>query len=428
MENKIKKTYCVGIGGIGMSALAQMLVRDGALVSGSDRSASPTTELLEREEIMVHIGHSADNVPEDTDTLVYSDAVPEDNPERVRAVELGITQFSYFQMLGKVSAGKRTVAVAGTHGKTTTTAMLAKVLIYAGASPNVVVGSIVRDFDNNYVRGTSDLFVVEACEYREHLLQLTPEILVINNLEWDHTDYFQSLEALQETFRKAIMNVPKNGAIITNPADKNILPLLGATTARVIDYTKETVPQLQTLGEFNAMNARAAAAAARVAYPDISQEVINTSLTSFKGVWRRFEYKGKTKNGVVVYDDYAHHPTEVHATLDALRAKTQGKLFVVFQPHLFSRTRDLLDDFAKAFVGADGVVIAPIYAARENDDGTISNHTLAKRINETGVKAHAIDSFDAIKKFLEQHTHSGDTIITMGAGDVYSIAEHLVIG
>ena len=258
MEKKIRKAYCVGIGGVGMSALAQLLVHEGVAVSGSDRSTSPVTEMLAKQGVNIAFKHQKENVSQNTDVLVYSDAVPADNPERMCAKELGITQYSYFQMLGQVSAGKRTVAIAGTHGKTTTTAMLAKILIDAGASPTVIVGSIVKDFDSNYVAGASDLFVVEACEYRDHLLELSPEILVINNMDWDHTDYFLSLEALQETFRKAIAKVPAHGAIITDSSNQSIAPLLCASVAPIIDYTKETVPNLTLPGEFNAMNARAA--------------------------------------------------------------------------------------------------------------------------------------------------------------------------
>lgn len=426
MLEQAKKIYFVGIGGIGMSALAQLFVHKGVEVSGSDREHSPTTELLESMNISIAVPQCAENVPQDTDILIYSDAVPADSPERIEAVRRDIPQYSYFQMLGMVSAGKRTVAIAGTHGKTTTTAMLGCILRDANVSPTVIVGSIVRDFGSNYLPGTSDLFVVEACEYQDHLLKLSPSILIINNLEWDHTDYFPSLSALQDTFRKAIMKVPREGVIITNPADKNIAPLLTGAPARIVDYTKEIVPELPLPGEFNMMNARAAQSAACAILPNISQKIIDTSLVSFKGTWRRFEYRGKTENGVDVYDDYAHHPTALRVTLEALHTKIQGKLFVVFQPHLFSRTRDLLDDFAHAFSDADDVVIAPIYGAREKDDGTISNKILSESIAKAGTPARAIDSFEEIKIYLEQHTHPGDTIITMGAGDIYKVANMFI--
>ena len=442
----MKKAYFVGIGGIGMSALAQYFKDQGVTVTGSDREESPVTGLLEKRGIHVVIEQKAENVPADAEMVVYSDAVPEDNPERVRAKELDIPQLSYFSMLGKVSeglpaqAGKKTIAVAGTHGKTTTTGMLAKILKDAGASPTAIVGSIVKDFNSNYLHGDSDLFVVEACEYRDHLLELSPQVLVVTNLEWDHTDWFPSLEAMQETFRKAIERVPASGAIITDPGNKNIAPLLRqgyAGQARVVDYTKEPAYKLRLPGEFNQNNARAAAAAARAVLPaqaglpTIFDSVIAKSLTSFQGTWRRFEYKGKTKKDANVYDDYAHHPTAVRETLKALRAKTKGlpaqagKIFVAFHPHLYSRTRDLLDEFATAFDDADRVFIAPIYAAREINDGTISSEILAERIRATGTNAIALDSFDAIEHALDE-AGQGDVIMTMGAGDIYKVADALV--
>jgi len=420
----MKKVHFVGIGGIGMSALAQYLKDHGVIVTGSDREESPVTELLEKMGIDVSIGQNTENVSEDAEVLVYSDAVPEDNPERARAKELGVLQKSYFAMLGDVSKGKRTVAIAGTHGKTTTTGMLAKILLDAEASPTAIIGSIVKDFGSNYVHGNSDLFVVEACEYRDHLLELAPEILVITNLEWDHTDYFPSLEALQETFRKAIERVPADGVIVTDPHNPNIAPLLASAQERIIDYTQETSYDLTLPGEFNQMNARTAAAAARAVLPSISDETIRNALSTFQGTWRRFEYKGKTVRGADVYDDYAHHPTAVKKTLEALRAKTSGKIIVAFHPHLYSRTRDLLTEFVDAFKDVDQVLIAPIYAAREIDDGTISSEILAERISLQGAKAQALD-FDAIKTMLEE-AEEGDTIMTMGAGDIYKIADALV--
>ncbi|MFA6408226.1 MAG: Mur ligase domain-containing protein [Candidatus Paceibacterota bacterium] len=458
-SNNFKKVHFIGIGGIGMSALAQMLADEGAVVSGSDRSESPVTEMLESKGIHFVIGQNLESVPSDADTIVYSDALELADPEFMKQVRaLGMHTISYFGMLGKVSEGKRTVAVAGTHGKTTTTGMLAKILLDVGANPTAIVGSIVKDFGSNYLAGkpmwdiscpTSDvghdmsdmLFVVEACEYRDHLLELAPQVLVINNIEWDHTDYFPSLEALQETFRKAIARVPESGAIVTNPHDSNVAPLLASAKAKVIDYTQEPAYELRMPGEFNQMNARAAAAAARVVLARMTPGVGNYALTpgvdgliaeslaNFHGTWRRFEYKGKSVNGADVYDDYAHHPTAVRATLEALRDKLRkatpcGKIFVAFHPHLYSRTRDLLDEFATAFGAADKVFIAPIFAAREVDDGTVSSEMLAERIRANGVDATALD-FDAITQAFAE-AGPGDAIMTMGAGDIYKIADKLV--
>ncbi len=420
----MKKIYFIGIGGIGMSALAQYFIDHGSSVTGSDREASPTTDLLEKKGIQVSIGQKAENVPADAEMVVYSDAVPVDNSERVRAAELGTPQMSYFAMLGKVSADRYTIAVAGTHGKTTTTGMLAKILHDAGANETAIIGSIVKDFQSNYLHGDANMLVVEACEYKDHLLELSPKVLVITNLEWDHTDYFPSLTSLQETFKKAIERVPADGAIVTDQNNRNITSLLAGAKARVVDYTKETAYDLRLPGEFNQNNARAAASAARAVLPMISDATIAESLADFHGTWRRFEYKGKNKNGADVYDDYAHHPTAVRETLKALRAQAKGNIIVAFHPHLYSRTRDLLDEFAAAFSDADQVYIAPIYAAREADDGSISSEILAERIRATGTSTQAL-SFDAILKALSE-AREGDTVITMGAGDIYKVADELV--
>jgi UDP-N-acetylmuramate--alanine ligase len=422
----VEKVHFVGIGGIGMSALAQYFKDQGVRVTGSDREKSPVTELLEKQGIMVVVPQRAENISQDINAVVYSDAVPQDNPERVRATELGIPQDSYFSMLGKISAGKQTIAIAGTHGKTTTTGMLAKILSDAGASPTAVIGSIVRDFGSNYLHGASELFVVEACEYRNHVLELSPKVLVMTNLEWDHTDFFPSLESLQETFKEAIRRVPEDGTIVTNTQDPNIAPLLGEARASIVDYTKEPSYELQLPGEFNKNNARAAAAAARIVFPKISDAIITQSLATFAGTWRRFEYKGKTKNGAEVYDDYAHHPTAISNTLAALRAKTKGKVFVAFHPHLYSRTRDLLDAFSKAFTDADKVFIAPIYGAREDNDGSVSSELLAEQARKNGTDATALPSFDLIEEELSK-AGLGDVIMTMGAGDIYKVADKLIV-
>lgn len=413
----------VGIGGIGMSALAQLLAHEGKKVSGTDREDSPVVEMLTKQgiEITIDIG----GMPEGTELLIYSDAVPASNAVRQQAKENNIPQLSYFEALGEASRGKRTIAIAGTHGKTTTTGMLAKILSDAGKKPTAIVGSIVRDFGSNFLAGKDDLFVVEACEYRDHVLKLDPEILVVTNLELDHTDYFPDLAALQETFRKAAEKVPSRGFIITNPEDANITPILKNVRAKVVDYTKMAVGSLQLIGEFNRDNARAALAAAHKALPELSLEAGVHSLSEFKGSWRRFEYKGETPSGAIVYDDYAHHPTAISKTIDAAREKFPGKKIVVaFHPHLHSRTKSLLHEFAAALAKADQSIIAPIYEARMEVDREISNHTLARETADRGGDCIALDSFDAIREELLKFD-SSHLIITMGAGDIYKVAEQI---
>lgn len=420
-----RNIHMVGIGGIGMSGLAQLLVQQGKQVSGSDREESPTTEMLARKGINVVIGQGADNVAPDTDLVIYSDAVYADNPERMRAADMGIPQYSYFEALGEVSRSMRTIAVAGTHGKTTTTGMLAKILSDAAVEPTAIVGSIVRDFESNYLPGRPDLFVVEACEYRDHILKLSPEILVVTNIELDHTDYFPDLVSLQETFRIASEKVPAYGYIITNPNNPNIAPVLQKVSARVIDYTQVHTPELQLIGEFNRENAQAAKAAALAAFPDLDEQALNESLSSYRGAWRRFEYRGKTPSGAIVYDDYAHHPTAILKTIEAARDRFPGKKIVVaFHPHLYSRTKSLMNEFAEALATADSAIIAPIYAAREILDPEVTNNAVAELSRSLGGDVIALDSFDEIRGRLLQEGEDA-LIITMGAGDIYKVAQQI---
>ena len=421
------KIYMVGIAGIGMSALAQLLQHQGKEVSGSDREESPVTSMLAEKRIDVWVGHDGCNVPADCELLIYSDAVPTSNVERERAREMGIPEMSYFEALGEVSKNTRTIAVAGTHGKTTTTGMLAKILQYCEKEPTAIIGSIVKDFNSNVLLPThkSDLWVIEACEYRNHLLKLSPQILVITNIELDHTDYFPDLAALKETFRKAAERVPAYGIIVTNPSDPVIASVLDRAKAPIIDYTTQSVPKLKLIGEFNRENAQAAKAAARAAYPYLDEAFTDRALLEFKGSWRRFEYKGETPSGALVYDDYAHHPTAVQKTIEAAREAFPGKKIVVaFHPHLYSRTKSFLQEFAEALASADKAIVAPIYAAREEADPSVSNEILAAAARAAGGVCVALDSFDTIRDELLKEP-SDSLIITMGAGDIYKVAEQI---
>ncbi|TAK59290.1 UDP-N-acetylmuramate--L-alanine ligase [Patescibacteria group bacterium] len=422
------RIHMIGIGGIGMSALAQLYIRDGHTVSGSDREVSPTTELLETKGIRVSIPQKSENVPVDAERIVYSDAVWDDNPERIRAKELELKQISYFEALGEVSEGKRTIAVTGTHGKTTTTALIAKILKDAGKNPTAIVGSIVPEFGSNFLSGTSDIFVIEACEYKDHLLKLSPAVLVLTNVEWDHTDWFPTLDAEIETFAKSAEKLPSGGALITNIGGSNIAPVVARTKAQVISYADEVVPELQLVGEFNLMNARAAKSAVKALFPDIADSVIDKSLSEFKGTWRRFEVKGETKEGALVIDDYAHHPSAIEATLKATRVKFPNKkIIVAFHPHLYSRTRDLMDGFVHAFVDADEVVFAPIYPAREEPIVGVTSDALAEKIRATGKQAQAFHSLEEVETYLRSVSAPDTILMTMGAGDIYKVADALVL-
>lgn len=423
-----KNIFCVGIGGIGLSALAQLLQHEGHVVSGSDRAPSHVTALLEKKGIGVSIGHS-EALPAGAELLIYSDAVPADNPQRKEAAERGIPQMTYFEALGKVSEGKRTIAVCGTHGKTTTTAMITKILRDLGASPTAVIGSLTKDFESNFVPGDSDLFVVEACEYRRHFHHLHPSILVITNIELDHTDYYEDLPDLIGAFRTMAAKVPATGLIVANQVQESVRRVLLGQTTPVVDYAFEYSPDLRLIGEFNKMNARAAKAAVKAVLPRVSETELDESLRTFQGTWRRFEFLGESAEGALVFDDYAHHPTAIRETLKAARAHfPDKKIAVVFHPHLYSRTKSLFKEFSEAFTDADVAIIAPIYAAREENDPTISNSILASATKTHHGHAQAIESFEEIGQTLRHSAGAGDIIITMGAGDIYKVAETIVQG
>ncbi|MBI5078312.1 MAG: UDP-N-acetylmuramate--L-alanine ligase [Candidatus Yonathbacteria bacterium] len=423
----IHAAHFIGIGGIGVSAVARMMLIRGVSVTGSDRISSPITEKLETEGAKVFIGHDAANVPEVCDLVVYSPAVPENNPELRIVRERGVQILSYPEALGMISRGMRTVAVSGTHGKTTTTAMIAGVLAGAHKNPTVIVGSLMKS-GSNFISGTSDIFVVEACEYKHSFLNLSPEILVITNIDNDHLDYYGTLEGVQKAFGELVQKVPVGGAIVCDPSDPRVAPVLTKAVAKIVDYqlgnpTSKLV--LQVSGEYNIKNAKAALAVARILAVD---EVEATKLLAkFEGTWRRQELKGKTENGAFVYDDYAHHPTEIRATLQGFRAKyPTGKIRAIFQPHLYSRTKLLLNEFAESFTDADEVIIVPIYAAREKPDPEITAEKLAQAIKAHHKNVRVLGEFSAVEKYIRTTIQKDDIIITMGAGDVFKIGESLI--
>jgi UDP-N-acetylmuramate--alanine ligase len=421
-----KHIHMVGIGGIGMSALAQLYQVLGAEVLGSDRAASPITELLSHEGIAVTLEQAADNVADDTTLLVYSDAVPSDNPERARARELGVRECSYFEALGEVTREGTSIVVSGTHGKTSTTAMIAQILIDLGLEPTVIAGSILADQGSNFVAGKPDLFVIEGCEYMRHFLHLQPHLLVLTNIELDHTDYYKDLEDMQDAFAELVFKVPKHGIIVTDTESEAIAPVLRDAQARIVSYQDTAVPALRTPGRFSIVNAQAAKAAAQAYDSTLVEADIDRSLASFAGTWRRFEHKGTTKRGALLYDDYAHHPTAVTGTIELVReAFPDKKLVVVFHPHLYSRTKSFFNEFAEALSGADEVVLLPIYAAREAPDPSVSSHKLAEAVRKQGTPAMVAENLDRAAQVLNERGQ--DTfILTLGAGDAYKLADLLL--
>jgi UDP-N-acetylmuramate--alanine ligase len=418
----VKKAHFVGIGGIGMSAIARMFLIEGRQVSGSDMSASEITSELEKIGAKILIGQDEKKLPDDTDLVIYTVAIPENNPELKKARELKIPMLSYPETLGLISKEKFTIAVAGTHGKTTTTAMVATAMIEAKLDPTVVVGSLLKDQKSNFVAGKSNYFVVEACEYKRSFLNLDPNILIITNIDDDHLDYYGDLAGVQKGFREMAEKLGEDDFLICNPNDGKVKPILEGLTCTIFDYTSVSKNiKLRIPGDHNIQNAKAALVALGIV--GITEKQALESLSVFSGTWRRFDYKGKTKEGTLIYDDYAHHPSEIKATLAGAREFfNKRKIITVFQPHLYSRTKEHLNEFAEAFKDSDTVILAPIYAAREPEDKSISSEILAEKIRRTKDNVIAMKDFPSIISFLKEAAQPTDIVITMGAGDINKVA------
>lgn len=422
-----RHVYCIGIGGIGLSALARMFLLRGVKVSGSDLSPSRVTEELEKLGAHIFFGQEKSHIPKSADLVLYTIAIPDTNPELVDARKRGLPIMTYPEALGFMSRSYRTIAISGTHGKTTTTAMTAEVLIHSGLSPTVVVGSFLKDRESNFVHGTGKEFVVEACEYRDSFSHLHPWTLAITNIDADHLDYYKDIHDIIAAFGRVARRVPKDGFIVADPGDESVAKALEGVRAEVVDYTQALGEiELSIPGAHNRKNAAVALSVARILNAD--EEKAKRALRAFKGTWRRFEKKGSAKNGALIYDDYAHHPSEIQATLSAAREQyPERRILAVFQPHLFSRTAKLLDEFAQSFSEADEVLILPIYKARETDDGTISSEMLVERTRryhkDATYAATPEDSIARMDTFVSRSQKDSALIITLGAGDVHKVGE-----
>jgi len=426
----VKHIHMVGIGGIGLSALARLLKARGAIVTGSDSSESPVVSGLREVGIQVAIGHRAEQVYPDTELLIHTLATSGDNPEIVAAIRAGIPTLTYPEALGKLTEEYETIAICGTHGKTTTTAMVASAL--ETLSPNVIVGSLINGKRTNFVKGEPDsrLLVIEACEYRRSFLNYNPKVIVLTNIDLDHLDYFHDLADIQSSFREFAEKLPEDGLLIADLENETIKPILGGLNCRVEDWRND-IPEakaldLQILGEHNIWNAACALAVAEEY--EIEETRAKKALEEFQGTWRRMEEKGTTADGVLVYDDYGHNPTEIRATLKALRAKyPKKKMTVLFQPHLYSRTKLLLADFLKCFKDADKVLITDIYAAREIPDPSISGEILAKELGKHQPEVYYVGHSRDVGESLSRHLQKGELFLTIGAGDVYKVGEAFLI-
>ena len=445
--------HFIGIGGISMSGLASILLNQHFKVSGSDAHESELTKQLEAEGAILYYGQRASNLDDTPDLVVYTAAIHPDNPEYVAAVAKQIPMLSRAELLGQMMHNFKTpVAISGTHGKTTTTSMTSYIFLEADMDPTISVGGILDAIGGNIRVGGHDTFLTEACEYTNSFLHFFPKISVILNIDADHLDFFKDLDDIRHSFRKFAQLLPDDGTLIVNSEIEHLDQLTKGLTCKIVTYGMDASSDYYAsnitfdefahpsfdcykgdtlLGHFvlhvpgihNVSNALASIALAD--QMGVSMEHTRIGLEKFGGTKRRFEKKGEI-GGVTIIDDYAHHPTEIEATLHAAHNYPHKKLWCVFQPHTYTRTKALMDDFAKALTLADHVVLADIYAAREMDTLGISSSMLAEKVNALGGCADYFDSFDKIETCLLENCKPGDVLITMGAGDVVKIGEKLL--
>lgn len=450
--------HMIGIGGISMSGLAEILLEEHFPVSGSDAKESALTRKLTSMGARIFYGQSASNIKDDVQLVVYTAAIHPDNPELTEAMRRSLPCLTRAQLLGQIMANYRnSIGVSGTHGKTTTTSMITQILLEEHADPTVSVGGILPSIDGNIRVGKSDVFLTEACEYTNSFLEFHPRYALILNIEEDHLDFFKDLEDIRHSFREFAHKTPADGGVIINGDIPNYKEITDGIPGRVItydlsdtsDYYASDISLPMTEGNDTAFStfslmhkgevlgtirlrvpglhniSNAVAAAALALELGISLSGIQKALSDFSGTERRFEIKGHL-GGITIVDDYAHHPTEISATLRAAKTYPHSRIICVFQPHTYSRTKAFLADFAKALSAADLVVLADIYAARETDTLGISSKDLMQEIRKYSTECYYFPSFDEIENFLLKNCMNGDLLITMGAGDILQVGEHLL--
>ncbi len=445
--------HFIGIGGISMSGLAEILLKEGFCISGSDAKESALTDKLTSLGAEIFYGQRASNIMDGVDAVVYTAAIHEDNPEYRAALQRRLPMLTRAQLLGQIMENyARSIAVSGTHGKTTTTSMITHILLEGCCDPTVSVGGILKSINGNTRVGESDVFLTEACEYTNSFLNFYPKYALILNIEEDHMDFFKDLADIRSSFHKFAGNVPNEGAVIINGEIENWQEITEGYGCQVITYglgpsdsyyADNITFNTDGFGNFTLMHGKAKIGAISMKVPgrhNISNAVaacalalemgipfdnIQAALAHFDGTARRFEYKGTLK-GIDIVDDYAHHPTEITATLTSARNCNHKRIVCVFQPHTYTRTEAFLLQFAKALSLADLVVLADIYAAREQNTIGISSLDLQKEIQKLGRECHYFHSFDEIENFLLKNCINGDLLITMGAGDIVQVGEHLL--
>ena len=453
LDNPIySKVHFIGIGGISMSGLAKILLNNKFIVSGSDTNNSPKITELISLGARVSIGHSKNNI-QGADLVIYTDAIPPDNEELLAAIESNAQVVDRAKFLGSIMKNyKHSIAVSGTHGKTTTTSMIATVMNHSNLDPTILLGGELDDIGGNIKLGSNDYLLTEACEYKANILKYFPTMAIVLNIDEDHLDFFKSISHIKDTFRSFLMNLDGDGYALLNLDDPNIRAICDNLKSKVIsfgieeesDYMAKNIKfdtsgypefdvffkghfilniKLRVMGVHNIYNSLAAIAACHIIGIEYSH--IKTYISAYTGVHRRLELKGFL-DGIRIMDDYAHHPTEIKASLDALKKSTSEKIYCIFQPHTFTRTKILLNSFSEAFKDADKVIIADIYAARETDNGEIHSRDLAKIIKEKGTDAIYLSSFDEIESYILKEASNHDLVITMGAGNIYQVGDNLI--
>jgi len=427
-----KKIHFIGIGGIGTSSIAHILIKKGKKISGSDQTPSEITKSLKLAGATVYIGHCVGNI-KNPDLVVYSPAIPNSNPEMKVAKESAIPTISYPEALGQLTKEYYTIAVAGTHGKSTTTAIASLIAIRAKLDPTIVIGTKMPELnDRNYRVGKSKLLLIEACEYKRSFLKTFPNILVITNIEPEHLDYFKTKSNYKKAFKELIKRVPRDGIIISNKSDKVVQKIIGKDPRNIAVELQEVSRQINLKpgvpGEFNKTNSMLAAKA--LDQLGIKHTTIEKAISSFKGTWRRMQRKKLDGFSCQFIDDYAHHPTEIELTLNAVREKhPHDRILCIFQPHQYSRTFLLLKQFARSFTNVDKVVIPNIYRVRdtEEDIAKVTPQMLVEAINKFSKSEKACfgDGLEKTADYVKDNAGSYDLIITMGAGDISSIYREL---
>ena len=452
-ELKNKKFHFIGIGGISMSGLAEILLNEGFTISGSDANSSNLTKQLEAKGVRIFYSQTASNITSNIDLVVYTAAIREDNEEWQMAKTMGIPMLTRAQLLGQIMDNyEKSIAVSGTHGKTTTTSMISQVLLDCNTDPTITVGGILSAIGGNLRVGNSDVFISEACEYTNSFLNFRPKYSIILNVEAEHLDFFKDLADVRNSFHKFAANTQENGVTIINGEIENFEEIIEDVPHTVLTYgmdprfdfyaenitfdehacamftamkngEKLAEVHLNVPGMHNVSNALATLALAD--FMELPLNGVLSGLRKFGGANRRFQYKGKV-NGVTIIDDYAHHPTEIHATLTAAQNYAHNRLVLVFQPHTYTRTKAFLQEFADVLSLADVVVLAEIYAAREKNTLGISSKDLLALIEEKGTECYYFPTFEEIKSFLKETCVDNDLLITMGAGNVVEIGESLL--